>query len=88
VSTLRCACSNVLKNHRDFLLFMPHGTPNLRTILSYYSAAASVNQEGDVHVNDPLQGIGKYTLPILYPWFYFVVNQENLLQHFLLRYKH
>jgi len=44
---------------RDFLLFVPHGTPNLRAIISYYSAAANVNQEGDVHVNDTLQGFGK-----------------------------
>lgn len=45
---------------RDFLLFVPHGAPNLRAIISYYSAAASVNQEGDVHVNDTLQGLGYF----------------------------
>ena len=56
-----CASPNdVLTPSRDFLLFVPHGKPNLRAIISYYSAATSVNQEGDVHVNDTLQGVGKY----------------------------
>lgn len=49
-----------LINCRDFLLFIPHGAPNLRAILTYYSATANVNQEGDVNVNDTLQGLGKY----------------------------
>ena len=50
--------------NRDFLLFVPHGTPNLRAILTYYSATANVTHEGDVHVNDTLQGFGKYATPI------------------------
>lgn len=45
--------------YRDFLLFIPSGVPSLRAVLSYYSATASVNQEGDVHINDTLQGFGK-----------------------------
>jgi solute carrier family 25 (mitochondrial phosphate transporter), member 23/24/25/41 len=44
---------------RDFLLFIPAGVPSLRAVLTYYSATASVNQEGDVHINDTLQGFGK-----------------------------
>lgn len=43
---------------RNFLLFVPHGVPSLKAILTYYSATASVTHEGDVHVNDPLQGLG------------------------------
>lgn len=46
---------------RNFLLFIPSGVPNLRAILSYYSATANVNAEGDVHINDTLQGFGKST---------------------------
>ncbi|RMZ85627.1 hypothetical protein DV737_g568, partial [Chaetothyriales sp. CBS 132003] len=45
---------------RDFLLFLPAGISNLRAILSYYSATANVNQEGDVHINDTLQGFGYF----------------------------
>lgn len=45
---------------RDFLLFLPSTSPSLKAILSYYSATANVNHEGDVHVNDTLQGLGKY----------------------------
>lgn len=44
----------------DFLLFVPHGTPSLRAILTYYTATGNVNSEGDVHVNDPLKGLGKF----------------------------
>lgn len=40
------------------MLFVPHGVPSLKAILTYYSATASVTHEGDVHVNDPLQGLG------------------------------
>jgi hypothetical protein len=45
---------------RNFLLFIPAGTPNLRAILSYYTSTATVNPEGDVHINDSLQGFGNY----------------------------
>ena len=45
---------------RDFLLFIPAGTPNLRAVLSYYSSTATLNPEGDVHINDSLQGLGNY----------------------------
>ncbi|KAL9599489.1 MAG: hypothetical protein Q9219_003828 [cf. Caloplaca sp. 3 TL-2023] len=37
---------------RDFLLFIPATTPNLRAVLSYYSSTVMVNAEGDVHVSD------------------------------------
>lgn len=45
---------------RDFLLFIPAGTPNLRAVLSYYASTATVNPEGDVHINESLQGFGNY----------------------------
>ena len=45
---------------RDFLLFIPT-TTNLRAILGYYSSKATVNQEGDVHINDTMQGLGMGT---------------------------
>ncbi|KAN0079076.1 Mitochondrial carrier domain containing protein [Elaphomyces granulatus] len=43
---------------RDFLLFLPAERPNLRIVLSYYSATGNLNPEGDVHINEPLQGLG------------------------------
>lgn len=46
--------------NRDFLLFIPHDGTSLRAVLSYYTATGNVNQEGDVHINDSLQGVGKY----------------------------
>lgn len=46
--------------YRNFLLFIPAGTPNLRAVLSYYTSTATVNPEGDVHINDSLQGLGNY----------------------------
>ncbi|KIW40178.1 hypothetical protein, variant [Exophiala oligosperma] len=45
---------------RDFLLFLPAGQSNLRGVLSYYSATGNVNQEGDVTINDTLQGFGYF----------------------------
>jgi len=44
---------------RNFLLFIPT-TTNLRVILGYYSSVATVNQEGDVHINDTMQGLGYF----------------------------
>ncbi|KAI4089023.1 MAG: hypothetical protein LQ348_002746 [Seirophora lacunosa] len=45
---------------RDFLLFIPASTPNLRAVLSYYTSTANVNAEGDVHVSDEAaEGIGR-----------------------------
>ncbi|OJJ88587.1 uncharacterized protein ASPGLDRAFT_42167 [Aspergillus glaucus CBS 516.65] len=45
---------------RDFLLFMPsHSSPDLRAILSYYTATGNLNPEGDVNIND-LQGLGYF----------------------------
>ena len=50
---------------RDFLLFIPANTPNLRAVLSYYSSTVTVNPEGDVHVSDDtVEGLGK----IQFPW--------------------
>ncbi|KAI4214853.1 MAG: hypothetical protein LQ351_002566 [Letrouitia transgressa] len=37
---------------RNFLLFIPATTPNLRAVLSYYSSTININAEGDVHVSD------------------------------------
>ncbi|CAO1601349.1 hypothetical protein XANCAGTX0491_005015 [Xanthoria calcicola] len=46
---------------RDFLLFIPATTPNLRAVLTYYSSAVTVNAEGDVHVSDEaVEGIGYF----------------------------
>ncbi|KAI1914514.1 hypothetical protein LOZ12_005000 [Ophidiomyces ophidiicola] len=51
---------------RDFLLFLPanpaHGS-NMRALLSYYSATGNLNPEGDVHINEPFQGLGTDKLP-------------------------
>lgn len=38
--------------YRNFLLFIPAHTPNLRAVLSYYSSTVKVNPEGDVHISD------------------------------------
>ena len=46
---------------RNFLLFIPANTPNLRAVLSYYSSTVTVNPEGDVHVSDEtVEGLGKH----------------------------
>ncbi|EEH42009.2 hypothetical protein PAAG_03930 [Paracoccidioides lutzii Pb01] len=41
---------------RDFLLFLPTKTSNLRGLISYYSTLGNLNPEGDVHINKPIQG--------------------------------
>ncbi|EEH18384.2 hypothetical protein PABG_00947 [Paracoccidioides brasiliensis Pb03] len=43
---------------RDFLLFLPTKTSNLRGLISYYSTLGNLNPEGDVHINKPIQGSG------------------------------
>jgi solute carrier family 25 phosphate transporter 23/24/25/41 len=43
---------------RNFLLFLPTKSPNLRTVLSYYTATGNLNPEGDVAINEALQGLG------------------------------
>ncbi|KAL8738372.1 MAG: hypothetical protein Q9181_000843 [Wetmoreana brouardii] len=49
---------------RDFLLFIPATTPNLRAVLSYYSSTVTVNAEGDVHVSDDaVEGTGRRRFP-------------------------
>ncbi|KIW64743.1 hypothetical protein, variant [Phialophora macrospora] len=45
---------------RNFLLFLPAGAANIGALITYYSATANVNQEGDVHINDTLQGFGYF----------------------------
>lgn len=44
-------------------MFLPANQPSLRAVITYYSATANVNQEGDVHINDTLQGFG--TVPFV-----------------------
>lgn len=39
-------------------MFFPGGSSNLHDVLSYYSATGNLNPEGDVHINQPLQGLG------------------------------
>ncbi|KAK6438307.1 hypothetical protein LTR95_005498 [Oleoguttula sp. CCFEE 5521] len=44
---------------RDFLLFIPTHAPGLHAVLSYYTTAAKLSAEGDVHISDEaLQGLG------------------------------
>jgi hypothetical protein len=58
---------------RNFLLFIPANSPSLGALISYYSATANVNQEGDVHINDTLQGFGKKLAdPFHFPGFSWV----------------
>lgn len=45
--------------YRNFLLFIPANTPSLRAVLSYYSSTVTVNAEGDVHVSETIEGLGK-----------------------------
>lgn len=48
----------IFPSPRDFLLFLPgHPSPDLRSILSYYTATGNLNPEGDVNIND-LPGLG------------------------------
>lgn len=50
--------------HRNFLLFIPANTPNLRAVLSYYTSTVTVNAEGDVHVSDDtVEGLGNHKFP-------------------------
>ena len=58
---------------RNFLLFIPAGSPSLRAVISYYASTATVNPEGDVHINDSLQGLGKqppFDSSVLYQTFF------------------
>ena len=53
---------NSTKQPRNFLLFIPAPSPNLKEILSYYTSTVTVNPEGDVHVSDEtIQGLGRAT---------------------------
>ena len=47
------------ETYRLFLLFMPSKTPNLRTVMSYYSSTLTLNAEGDVNISgDTAEGLG------------------------------
>ena len=51
---------NSTKWVRNFLLFIPAPSPNLKAILSYYTSTVTFNPEGDVHVSDEtIQGLGR-----------------------------
>lgn len=53
-----CDSRRLMGFPRDFLLFLPgHSSPDLRSILSYYTATGNLNPEGDVNIND-LPGLG------------------------------
>lgn len=42
-------------------MFLPagsSGSSSLHDVLSYYTATGNLNPEGDVHINEPLQGLG------------------------------
>ena len=41
-----------LIEYRDFLMFLPSNSTDLKAVLSYYSSYVVVNPEGDVHVSD------------------------------------
>ena len=57
---LRTKSPNRTKHNRNFLLFIPAPSPNLKEILSYYTSTVTVNPEGDVHVSDEtIQGLGR-----------------------------
>ena len=45
--------------NRSFLLFIPANTPSLKAVLSYYSSTVTVNPEGDVHVSETFESLGK-----------------------------
>lgn len=45
---------------RNFLLLIPVNAPSLRAVLSYYSAAVTLNHEGDVQVGgETIQSLGR-----------------------------
>ncbi|KAF2018709.1 calcium dependent mitochondrial carrier protein-like protein [Aaosphaeria arxii CBS 175.79] len=44
---------------RDFLLFIPATAPNLKAVISYFSATMKMNIEGDVQISDDvIDGLG------------------------------
>lgn len=46
---------------RDFLLFIPATTPNLKAVLSYYSSTMKMNPEGDAQISDDvIDGLGYF----------------------------
>lgn len=55
---------NRLTVHREFLLFIPTLSPNLRSILSYYSSSVALGPEGDASVIDEnIEGLGRPAAP-------------------------
>ena len=64
---------------RNFLMFLPADSTNLRSVLSYYSSNVLVNPEGDVHVSEEAnQGLGTTSfLHTLFGIFFFIANQSE-----------
>ncbi|KAK6435533.1 hypothetical protein LTR95_008276 [Oleoguttula sp. CCFEE 5521] len=55
----RASCKYADPLESDFLLFIPTHAPGLHAVLSYYTTAAKLSIEGDVHISDEaLQGLG------------------------------
>lgn len=51
-------------NSRNFLLFVPTQEVGLKAVVSYYQATVSIDAEGDVHVSDAAEGLGRPTFSI------------------------
>ena len=66
---------------RNFLMFLPATSTDLKAVLSYYSSYVLVNPEGDVHVSDEAnQGIGTSAfLHTLFGVLFFIANQHTEL---------
>ncbi|KAL9619056.1 MAG: hypothetical protein Q9160_006311 [Pyrenula sp. 1 TL-2023] len=65
---------------RNFLLFIPANAPNLRAILSYYSATGTVNYEGDVHINTSLNGLGEDSIaPIIHNGYFIAGGMAGMV---------
>ncbi|KAI5286851.1 hypothetical protein KEM54_006454 [Ascosphaera aggregata] len=43
---------------RDFLLFLPAHHSDLYSVLNYFNATGTLDAEGDVHINQPSNGLG------------------------------
>lgn len=65
---------------RDFLLFLPADTSNLRAALSYYATTGNLNPEGDVQINQLFEGSGtaRHFLSTFLSWVKSIV--KSLLQ--------
>lgn len=61
-------------------MFLPAEQPNLRKILSYYTASLAVNYEGDVNVNETLHGLGtaySFLSIIIYSFLSLIISSTN-----------